>query len=61
MADRASSLPGGAYVVRAGPEAPQLGYDELKVTMGRALERATAGPDRPGPAMASFDPAEGTP
>ncbi len=44
MAERASSLPAGAYVVRAGPEASPLGFDELRVTMGRALERATAGP-----------------
>ncbi|MGH9079220.1 MAG: ribonuclease P protein component [Acidimicrobiales bacterium] len=43
VADTASSLPIGAYLVRAGPGAPRLGFDELKVAMGRALERAIAG------------------
>jgi ribonuclease P protein component len=43
VAEAASSLPAGAYVVRAGPEASRLGYDELKVAMGRALERAIPG------------------
>jgi ribonuclease P protein component len=48
-ADAAPALPAGAYLVGAGPEAARLGFEELKVTMWRALERATAGRDsRPG-------------
>ncbi len=51
MADAASSLPPGAYVVRAGPEAPELDFDELRMAMGRAMERAVAEPtDRRSPA-----------
>jgi ribonuclease P protein component len=48
VTETASSLPVGAYVVRAGPEALRLNFDELKVAMGRALERAIPGrADRP--------------
>jgi ribonuclease P protein component len=39
MADMAPSLPVGAYGVRAGTGAPDLGFDELKVAMSRALEK----------------------
>jgi ribonuclease P protein component len=41
MVEQASSRPIGAYVVRAGPECPQLSFDELKVVMSQAVERAT--------------------
>ena len=44
MAEQASSLPVGAYVVSTGPGGSKLGFDELKVAMSQALERAT---DRP--------------
>jgi ribonuclease P protein component len=33
-------LPAGAYLVRTGPEAPQLAFDELKVAMSQALDQA---------------------
>jgi ribonuclease P protein component len=39
----AASLPVGAYVVRTGPDGTLLGFDELKVAMSRAVERATRG------------------
>lgn len=41
MAEMAPSLPAGAYVVRAGPDAPSLGFEELKVAMSQALKKAT--------------------
>jgi ribonuclease P protein component len=41
MSEQAPSLPIGAYVVHTGPGAPSLGFDELKVAMSRALEKAT--------------------
>jgi ribonuclease P protein component len=43
LADRASSLPVGAYVVRAAPGAPQLEFEDLRVAVGRALEQAVTG------------------
>ncbi len=43
MSDQAASLPVGAYVVRAGPGGAVLGFDELKVTMRQALEKAVDG------------------
>lgn len=50
MAEQASSLPVGAYVVSTGPGGPQLGFDELKVAMSQALERATGRPAGHSPA-----------
>jgi ribonuclease P protein component len=41
MAERAPSLPVGAYVVSTGPAGPMLDFDELKVAMSQALEKAT--------------------
>ena len=46
MSDHSAALPAGAYLVRAGPGGPLLRFDELKVAMSRALERASAGPER---------------
>ena len=47
MAEEAPNHPVGAYVVSTGPTGPMLDFDELKVAMSQALERATrrrAGP-----------------
>jgi ribonuclease P protein component len=41
VSDQASGLPTGAYVVRSGNSAPTLEFNELKVAMSQALERAT--------------------
>ncbi|MGO8870713.1 MAG: ribonuclease P protein component [Acidimicrobiales bacterium] len=41
MLEEAPSLPAGAYVVHVGPSGPTLEFDELKVAMSQALERAT--------------------
>jgi ribonuclease P protein component len=41
VAERAPFLPVGAYVVRTGPGGPLLDFDELKVAMSQALEKAT--------------------
>jgi ribonuclease P protein component len=41
LAGLAPSLPAGAYLVRTGPDAPLLAFDELKVAMSRALGQAT--------------------
>jgi ribonuclease P protein component len=52
VAEQAASLPVGAYVVRTGPAGSSLGFDELKVAMNRAVEKATGGfgaHDREGP------------
>ena len=53
MAEQASSLPVGAYVVSTGPGGPKMGFDELKVAMSQALERATGRPagDSPAPTL----------
>jgi ribonuclease P protein component len=40
MLEVAPDLPTGAYVVQAGPAAPTLKFNELKVAMSQALERA---------------------
>ncbi len=54
VAERASDLAPGAYVVRAGPEAAALDFDELGMAMGRALERAMMGrSDRRSPTAAA--------
>ena len=47
VADRATDLPAGAYLVRSGPEGPALEFRELKVAMSRAMEKAT-NRDEPG-------------
>jgi ribonuclease P protein component len=53
LAGQAAALPPGAYLVRTGPRAPQLTFDELKVAMSQALDQATRRPgDRP-PAVAT--------
>jgi ribonuclease P protein component len=41
LAGQAPGLPAGAYLVRTGPGAPQLTFDELKVVMTQALRQAT--------------------
>jgi ribonuclease P protein component len=41
VSDWAASLPTGAYVVHTGPQVARLDFDELKVAMSQALERAT--------------------
>jgi ribonuclease P protein component len=41
LVGQAPDLPAGAYLVRTGPDAPLLAFDELKVAMSRALEQAT--------------------
>jgi ribonuclease P protein component len=51
-AEQACSWPIGAYVVRAGGDSPQLRFDELKVAMSQAVERATRPrPDRGVPSV----------
>jgi ribonuclease P protein component len=44
VSEQAASLPVGAYVVRTGPGGTSLGYDELRVAMSQALNRAVGGP-----------------
>ena len=41
LSEAAPNLPGGAYLVRTGPDASKLAFDELKVAMSQALEQAT--------------------
>jgi ribonuclease P protein component len=41
LAGQAPALPTGAYLVRTGPDAPKLAFDELKVAMTQALEQAS--------------------
>jgi ribonuclease P protein component len=41
VTELAPSLVAGAYVVRTGPGSSTLDYEELRVAMSRALERAT--------------------
>lgn len=41
IAGRADGLPTGAYIVHIGPDGPTLQFDELKVAMNQALEKAT--------------------
>jgi ribonuclease P protein component len=42
VAERAPGLPVGAYVVRSTEGGPALDFDELKVAMSRALDKATS-------------------
>ena len=49
MAGCAADLPVGAYVVRSSEGGPALEFDELKVAMSRALDKATSrSPERMG-------------
>jgi ribonuclease P protein component len=41
VSEEAPNLPVGAYMVVASPGGPNLRYDELKVAMSQAVERAT--------------------
>jgi len=41
ISGQADTLPTGAYVVHSGPDGPTLHFDELKVAMSQALEKAT--------------------
>jgi len=50
VSERASSLPAGSYVVRATPGGALLGFNELRVAMNQALDKATNGRPRPMPA-----------
>ncbi len=42
VAEQATKLPVGAYVVRSSEGGPALDFDELKVAMSRALDKATS-------------------
>jgi ribonuclease P protein component len=55
VSEQVSSLPAGTYMVRVGPGGSLLGFDELRVAMNQALERATSGQSRPSPVMATPD------
>lgn len=46
MVESAPTLPAGAYLVRAGAEARDLGFDDLRAALGRALARAVPGGSR---------------
>ena len=41
VSEQAPDLPAGAYMVVSGPEGPRLRYEELKVAMSQAVEKAT--------------------
>jgi ribonuclease P protein component len=41
VSEQASELAIGAYVVRSGNDAPALEFNELRVAMSQALEKAT--------------------
>lgn len=42
MAGAAPDLPGGAYLIRAAPDAAGLGSDRLRAVLAGALDRATS-------------------
>ena len=42
VSERAAVLPVGAYLVRVGPDGTSLDFNELKVAMTRAFEKATS-------------------
>jgi ribonuclease P protein component len=46
VSEQAAHLPAGAYLVHAGPGGPLLGFDQLKVAMSQALEKATTASSR---------------
>jgi RNase P protein component len=49
MAEQAATLPTGTYVVRAAPGGAAWGFEELKVALSQAVEKAARGrPGRPG-------------
>jgi ribonuclease P protein component len=41
LSGQTPALAPGAYLIRTGPEAPNLAFDELKVAMSQALEQVT--------------------
>jgi ribonuclease P protein component len=41
VGEQEPNLPVGAYMVVSGPGGPRLGYNELKVAMSQAVEKAT--------------------
>ncbi len=41
VSDTATTLPAGAYVVRASSAGAALGFEELKAAMNEALNKAT--------------------
>jgi ribonuclease P protein component len=43
VAEQAASLPAGAYVVRASSDGGAWGFEELKVAMSQAVEKAARG------------------
>ena len=43
VAEQAASLPVGAYVVRASPDGGACGFEELRVAMSQAVEKAARG------------------
>ena len=47
LAGHTPPLPAGAYLVRTGPGAPQLAFDELKVAMSQALDQVVRRADEP--------------
>jgi ribonuclease P protein component len=56
ISELAPFLPTGAYVVRVGPEGPALDFNELKVTMRQALEKATRSARRSAPSQDGVAP-----
>ena len=49
MTEQAADLPVGAYLVRSADGGPALDFDELKVAMSRALDKAmNRSPERVG-------------
>jgi ribonuclease P protein component len=42
VSEQAAGLPAGAYLLRSNPTGPTLEFNELKVAMSQALEKATS-------------------
>jgi len=42
VSEQAAGLPAGAYILRSSPAGPTLEFNELKVAMSQALEKATS-------------------
>jgi ribonuclease P protein component len=55
VSEQSASLPAGAYVVSTGPGGSSMEFDELKVAMNRALEKATGGPSGHSPATGDHE------
>jgi hypothetical protein len=55
MSERAATFPVGAYIVSTGPAGPMLDFDELKVAMSRAVEKATRHVAGSSPAVGAGD------